>query len=344
MARNDRGGTMRLALAAVFCLAALSAAVVSEAALPDAYKGVSSIHWVVSDLEAVRQGWHKLGFPVVESYGDVYLPKVEIGGQTTSASIRAALASFAGLDVVWIQPVGSPNPYADFLARKGGGGVFSLNHNFLTLAALDAEVARLNTLGVQTLSRTTIETGYEPLTIVYMDTLAEGKYVLGLIHGSMPTSGVVAPPTAPPDVKLSQFAFVVNDMQAVSAYWARLGFPAFEASHGLLWDRVYRGQPGAFEQELGFQHHGSTAYEWIRVLKGPTVYADALKAHGEGFHHLAFDVKDIDKAVAEWTARGAVVVQSGGWGEKGKAGSGRFAYLDTDAFGGILVELLWSQP
>ena len=120
--------------------------------------------------------------------------------------------------------------------------------------------------------------------------------------------------------------------------------PAFEATQGPLWDRVYRGQPGVFEQELGFQHHGSTTYEWIRVLKGPTVYDEALKAHGEGFHHLAFDVKDIDKAVADWTARGAVVLQSGGWGTKGQPGSGRFAYLDTDAFGGILVELLWNRP
>jgi catechol 2,3-dioxygenase-like lactoylglutathione lyase family enzyme len=338
---------MRPGLAALFCLVALAAGVISEAAVPDAYKAVSSIHWVVSDLEAVRQGWQKLGFRVVENYGDVYLPSVEIGGQTTSASIRAALASFAGLDVVWIQPVGSPNPYADFLALKGGGGVFSLNHQFATIETLDAEVARLNALGVKTLSRTTIDTGYGPLTIVYMDTLAEGKYVLGLLHGSLPVSGVVpaAPTTpAPLDIQLAQFAFLANDLKAVSAYWARLGLPAFEASHGPLFDRVYRGRPGTFEQELGFQNHGSTSYEWIHILKGPTVYEEGLKAHGEGFHHLAFGVKDMDKAIAEWTSRGAAVVQSGGWGEKGKPGSGRFAYLDTDAFGGILVELLWNQP
>ena len=38
-------------------------------------------------------------------------------------------------------------------------------------------------------------------------------------------------------------------------------------SHGPLRDRVYRGQPGQFDQELGWQRHGEVVYEWIRMLK-----------------------------------------------------------------------------
>lgn len=37
------------------------------------------------------------------------------------------------------------------------------------------------------------------------------------------------------------------------------------------------------------------------------------------------------------------LVQSGAWGEKGKPGSGRFAYADTSAIGGVTIELLWNQ-
>ena len=33
---------------------------------------------------------------------------------------------------------------------------------------------------------------------------------------------------------------------------------------------------------------------------------------------------------------------SGGWGEEGKPGSGKFAYVDTEEFGGESIELLWS--
>ena len=39
---------------------------------------------------------------------------------------------------------------------------------------------------------------------------------------------------------------------------------------------------------------------------------------------------------------GYKVAQSGGWGEAGKPGSGRFTYIDTDSIGGVLIELLWN--
>jgi hypothetical protein len=117
-----------------------------------------------------------------------------------------------------------------------------------------------------------------------------------------------------------------------------------EVTHGPLTDLVYRGQPGRFDQRLGWHRHGTVTWEWIEPVAGPTVYEDFLKEHGEGFHHFALDVPDIDAASAAWQARGVKIVQSGGWGEKGKPGSGRFAYAATDAFGGVSTELLWNLP
>jgi hypothetical protein len=46
--------------------------------------------------------------------------------------------------------------------------------------------------------------------------------------------------------------------------------------------------------------------------------------------------------VRSWKTLGFEVSQSGAWGEKGKPGSGRFAYVDTDAIGGVTIELLWN--
>ncbi|MGE5327506.1 MAG: VOC family protein, partial [Deltaproteobacteria bacterium] len=62
----------------------------------------------------------------------------------------------------------------------------------------------------------------------------------------------------------------------------------------------------------------------------------------EGFHHLAFNVKDMDEAIAHFKAKGVAVSQSGGWDANGSRG--RFAYLETDAHGGVTVELLWNAP
>ena len=185
-----------------------------------------------------------------------------------------------------------------------------------------------------------MDTGQGTLTVVHMDTEGEGKYVLGLVHGSVPGAGAVPPP--PPDFKLSQFALVVKDLAPVSAFWRKLGWPEMTVTHTPIRERRYRGAAGTFEQELGWHRHGAVTYEWIRSLKGPTVYDEFLKAHGEGVHHLGFDVADFDAALARWAAQGMKDVQSGAWGEAGKSGSGRYAYVDSEPAGGVFVELLFS--
>jgi len=49
----------------------------------------------------------------------------------------------------------------------------------------------------------------------------------------------------------------------------------------------------------------------------------------------------IESQVAALRERGVEVSQDGAWGRIEVAG--RFAYLDTDAHGGLSIELLWSK-
>ena len=115
-----------------------------------------------------------------------------------------------------------------------------------------------------------------------------------------------------------------------------------EVTHPPLSERRYRGRPAQFDQKLGWHRHGTVTWEWIEALQGPTVYLDFLEAYGEGVHHIGFDAPDIDAAVAAWARFGVPVAQSGAWGDKGKPGSGRFAYVATDVYGGVTIELLWN--
>jgi hypothetical protein len=310
------------------------------AELPDFYRTVTSVHWVVNDLNAVKEGWAKLGFPSAQDFGEVTL-NVTHRGRSGAANVRVAITRFGGLEVIWIQPLNDVGAFAEFLS-KNGSGIMSLNHRAPSLEALRTEVSRLQGVGIAVLQSCDVDTDAGLLSIVHMDTKADGKYVLGLVHGSTPSAGG-APVSPSNGLALSQFAFLANDLKATSAFWKRLGFPEITVSYGPLHDRVYRGRTGEFEQELGWQRHGEIVYEWVRILKSPTVYDEFLEAHGEGVHHLGFDTSDIDKLTAEWGPRGLVVAQSGRWGEKGKPGSGRFAYVDTDSIGGVLVELLWNQ-
>ena len=320
-------------------LLAIAVAVPSGAELPQMYRRVASVHWVVKDIGPVQAGWAKLGFPAALDLGEMSVAG-SFRGQSGTARVRVAQARLAGADVAWIQPGEGENAFTEALARRGEG-VVSLNYAAESREALEAEVARLEGLGVGVLQRAEVATPAGRLTVVHMDTAAGGKYVLGLVHGGAPRPSTEAP-FAPFPAKLSQYALVVRSLETVSAYWQKLGFPAMEVTHGPLTDLVYRGQPGRFDQRLGWHRHGTVTWEWIEPVAGPTVYEDFLKEHGEGFHHFALDVPDIDAASAAWQARGVRIVQSGGWGEKGKPGSGRFAYAATDAFGGVSTELLWN--
>jgi hypothetical protein len=320
-------------------LLTLAVAAPARAELPEMYRRVASVHWVVKDLDQVKAGWGKLGFPAALDLGEISVAG-SFRGQSGSSRFRIAQSRIAGADVVWIQPLDGESAFSEHLARRGEG-VVSVNYAAESLEALEAEVKRLGSLGVSVLQRAELVTPAGRLSVVHLDTAAEGKYVLGLVHGEAPRPTVEAPP-APFPAKLSQYALVVRSLEKVSAYWQKLGFPAMDITHGPLTDLVYRGQPGRFDQRLGWHRHGTVTWEWIEPLAGPTVYEDFLNEHGEGFHHFALDVPDIDAASAAWEARGAKIVQSGGWGEKGKPGSGRFAYAATDAFGGVTTEFLWN--
>jgi hypothetical protein len=247
-----------------------------------------------------------------------------------------ATGHLGDIAVQWIQPERGANAYSDFLERHHGAGVFSLVHRAPTRAALDAEVDRMKALGVGILQS---ESKPDGSMRVYFDTEPDGKYVLGLTCAAAP-----APPAAEvaPDRRVAQYAFTVRRLQPVLEYWSRLGFTDKSTTHPPLWDLRYHETPGQFDAELGWQRHGRVTYEWILPLKGPTVYSDHMERHGEGFHHLAFEVADLDKEVDRWNALGFPFIQGGAWGEKGKPGWGRFAYQDVDAIGGTAIELLWN--
>ena len=311
--------------------------------LPEFYKTVSQVKWVVRDLDQVTAGWSRLGFKDIQQHGILELKDAQFREKPATMKLRRATARLGGLDVEWVQPLDGKNAYTEFLT-KHGDGIFSLVHRAPTLDSFKQELPLLCLMGLDVLQRESYEDAQGVVKTAYLDTEEEGGYVLGLIYDSRPACCEV--PTGSPDspyqLQHSQFAFVVRNPQPVSHFWKRLGFPELSLTHGLLRDLSYRGQPGFFDQELGWQRHGKVVYEWCIPLKGPNVYEDHLQRHGDGVHHLGFQVNDIDRVIRSWKTLGFEVSQSGAWGEAGKPGSGRFAYVDTDSIGGVTVELLWN--
>jgi methylmalonyl-CoA/ethylmalonyl-CoA epimerase len=325
-----------LALSALFVLSGRAAQ------LPDYYSSVHAIVWVVADLEHAVQGWTKLGFPGIENLGTVEVPAGPRAGlRPQPQRIGLAKGRIGETAVFWIHPMGNGDAYSEFL-KKHGSGIFSLVHRAPSLEALEAEVVRLQAAGAGILGRGSVRDGAGEVRYVFFDTEEGGKFVLGLVAGDLENSPLAIPPPPSSTPRITQFAFAVKDMAPVSAYWAKLGFPEFSYTHPQISELRYRDQPGDFDMRLGWQRHGKIPYEWTQSLKGPNVYLDHIERHGEGIHHIAFNVADMDAEVARWQKLGFPYSMGGAWGDKGKPGSGRFVYVNTQAIGGTDVELLWN--
>jgi methylmalonyl-CoA/ethylmalonyl-CoA epimerase len=310
-----------------------------ETGLPDFYTRVEQVLWVVSDLENVIAQYEKLGFSQVRDFG-----KTDVISETTgtTTTIKLARAFLGGAVVNWIQPMKGNSVFTLFHDRYGDGAM-SLVHRVPGDPDLEEEVRRLGDLGTGVLDRLTLRTTAGDLQFVLMDTEPEGKYILGFTQGdrgsemSSEFNGENRH-----HLKINQYAFAIRDPESVSAFWHNLGQPEFQINHPELGDTRYYGELVDHQLIQGWQRHGSIDYEWCIPVKPPIVYEDHIQKHGEGIHHLAFTVNDMDEVLDDFRSRGFVVSMGGTWGEMGKSGSGRYEYIDLEDAGGVTMELLWS--
>jgi hypothetical protein len=320
----------------------LSLAVSAYSQPKEFYARVDLIVWVVNDVQSVADGWKNIGFKSIVDQGRINLGDLTFRGQVTQAEIYVYTAFLGGAKVYWIQPLNGNCAYTEFL-KENGDGVFALMHNVPLQSDLEEEIKRLKDLGVRVLQEDQIISDNQPLVMTYMQTLKKGKYALGFMNGPLALFDAF---TVNNDLgmRFNQYAFAISpsSVERVSEYWEKLGFPAMEITHGEEWDKEYYGVPADFDMKLGWYRYGDIVYEWCIPLRPPTVYEDHIEKYGEGFQHLGFSVKDIDEAILYFEDKGFKVSMSGGWGEKGKPGSGRFAYVDTEGIGGETIELLWN--
>jgi methylmalonyl-CoA/ethylmalonyl-CoA epimerase len=138
-----------------------------------------------------------------------------------------------------------------------------------------------------------------------------------------------------------QIAVVVRDLdEAVARVQRMFGIDDWvrvvngpQNLHGLH----YRMQPAEYSMRLALAG-SDPQVELLQPLEGPSIFAEWLERRGEGLHHLGYLVDSVDETIAEMTAAGYVCLQHGyGFG---RDGSGAFAYFDTEAELGYIVEAI----
>lgn len=97
-------------------------------------------------------------------------------------------------------------------------------------------------------------------------------------------------------------------------------------------DEVIVGEP--FRLKIAFAKLGETSLELLQPVEGDSIWAQALKTHGEGVHHICFGVSNWDEVVTKTQEQGGRMVAGGiVWGTT------HWCYFDTNP-GGIIVEFI----
>lgn len=144
---------------------------------------------------------------------------------------------------------------------------------------------------------------------------------------------------------LVQVGAIVRDLDAtVGALSKILGLGPFRF---VVWppdrpniDSTYYNKPGKFKFREALTQIGPIELELIQPLEGDNIYSDFLEEHGEGLHHLRFDVKDPEEFMKEMKQLNIDVIQSGSGTRPGTT----WAYLGTEGILGFTVELMNRAP
>lgn len=112
--------------------------------------------------------------------------------------------------------------------------------------------------------------------------------------------------------ELDHIGILVEDIQRAADFYSQalnMGpFHIFEldVTEDML-KGVSRGPRMQGKLKIGVAPWGRIVIELLEVIEGGTIYKEFLDANGSMLHHLGFEVKDLEKELAEMEARGVEV-------------------------------------
>ena len=133
-----------------------------------------------------------------------------------------------------------------------------------------------------------------------------------------------------------QLGYVVSDIEKTCRYYeSTLGIGPFSEVIDVDMDgAMLRGKPVKTRIKVAFVQSGGVQIELIQPVEGENVYTEFLASKGDGIHHLAFLVEDMDAMKAEFAKKGFEPVFYRDMGVM------EFAYFDTSELGGLMTEFL----
>lgn len=137
---------------------------------------------------------------------------------------------------------------------------------------------------------------------------------------------------------VTQIGIIVNDIEKSSQELA--DFLGVEKPKWQITDTFdkantqYKGTSTQARAKLAFFNVGSLDIELIEPDNEPSTWREFLDTHGEGVHHIAFNINGMKEKVINLESSGMKLVQSGEYT------GGRYSYIDSLKQLKVIVELL----
>ena len=145
----------------------------------------------------------------------------------------------------------------------------------------------------------------------------------------------------PTDRTVFQNAWVVDDVEAACMRWVNeMGVGPFFVNHydNAFEAVTYRGEPAELSMYVALAQAGPVQIELIQPLTERCAYRDSVAPGTTGFHHMCVWTHDIEADTAYFESLGYPTATSG------RTGDVAFAYYDTRAFMGCMLEVVTQTP
>ena len=136
-----------------------------------------------------------------------------------------------------------------------------------------------------------------------------------------------------------QVGVIVHDVEKTAKAWATLlgvDVPTWKMTDAKETSHInLRGESTDARAKLAFLSLGDQVQlELIEPVGEPSTWAEFLKEHGQGIHHIAFHLKGMDEVIARLEAHNITTIQRGDYT------GGRYGYMDGVEELGVILELL----
>ena len=143
------------------------------------------------------------------------------------------------------------------------------------------------------------------------------------------------------EMKPFHIGILVKDIEVAMKYYTeKFGMESWQDFGELQENALYYGKPHKLCYRAAMAPFGDLELELIQPTAEGSVFADDLKAHGEGMHHVAIEVEDIEKTIEECKALRYEIVDYVPMYEMEPGFSLGFIFINSDKVGGMKLELV----